>query len=175
MHIVLAVLGAIAAILFYMNRISKSAGDLVDTANEIGNLPRKLRYRKKAGKRGLDLVSNPIEAATVLMISVARLDRLGRVSDAQAGAMAEELSAHMQLEPDYAEDLIIQMQSLSGHLVQPESTLFPMISLLQNNISQEDAKDLAGMMKRIASVDSPIAADQADFIRRYKDRMGLLG
>ena len=84
MHILLGILATAAAIIFYLSRISKGAGELVDAANEISNLPRKMRYRKKAGKRGLDLVDNPVEAATVLMISVARLDKLGVVSDQQS-------------------------------------------------------------------------------------------
>lgn len=175
MHIILGILGTIAAVLFYMSRISKSAGDLADAANEIGNLPRKLRYRKKEGKQGLDLVEEPIEAATVLMISVARLDKLGRVSDTQARAIANELIGNMQLDRDYAEDLIVQMRSLSQYLTQPESTLFPMVKVLQGVISKDDAEDLAQMLERIARIDSPIESDQTEFIRRFQDRMGLLG
>lgn len=175
MHIVIGILATIAGIIFYLNRISRSAGDLVDTANEIGNLPRRLRYRKKAGKQGLDLVETPIEAATVLMISIARMDRLGRVSDSQCQAITSELIKNMQIGRDYADDLIIQMRSLSQYLNQPDSALFPMVKLLQNDISRDDAKVLSGMMGRIAATDEPMSPDQKDFIRRFEDRMGLLG
>lgn len=175
MHIVLGVLAAIAGIIFYISWAARSASDLADSANELGNLPRKLRYRKKAGKQGLDLVNGPVEAATVLMIAVARMDRLGRVTDTQSREIAEALVSDMQLERAYAEDLIVQMRSLSQHLNQPDSTLFPMIRILQQTIGRDDAKDLAAMLKRVAAVEGQIEPDQSSFIRRYEDRMGLLG
>lgn len=175
MHIVIGILATIAGVLFYLSRISKSAGDLADAANEIGNLPRKLRHRKKAGKRGLDLIEDPIEAASVLMISVARMDRLGRVSDTQSKAIASELIRNMQLDRDYAEDLIIQMRSITQYLNQPDSTLFPMVNILRGRIDKKDAQDLVAMLQRIAETEEPISADQKDFIHRFQDRMGLLG
>ena len=174
MHIIIGVLGAVAAIIFYLSRISRGASDLADAANEIGNLPRKMRHRRKAGKKGIDLVSSPIEAACILMISIARLDKFGRVTDDQADAIARELTRNMQLDADYAEDLIIQMRSLSHNLVQPESTLFPMIKVLQNNISKTDARALSGMMREIANTENTINTSQKDFIRRFEERMGLL-
>ncbi len=175
MHIIIGIIAAIAAILFYASRISRGASDLVDTANEIGNLPRRLRHRRNAGKHGLDLVSTPVEAATVLMISVSRLDKFGRVTDKQARAMSLELQENMQLDPDYAGDLIIQMRSLSQHLVQAESTLFPMIKVLQNNISKDDGRTLAEMLRQIANIENMINTSQKEFIRRFEERMGLLG
>ena len=175
MHIILGLLATAAAIIYYLTQISKGAGHVVDAANELSNMPRKLRYRNKAGKRGLDLVETPVEAATVLMISIARLDKLGRVSDEQARTIANELVDHMQLDRSYADDLIINMRSLSRYLTQPESTLFPMVSVLQGAISKEDALGLAEMMTRVANVDGHINSGQEDVIRRFKDRMGLLG
>ena len=136
-------------------------------------LPRKMRYRKKAGKKGLALVESPVEAACILMISVARMAPLGRISETQSEAISNELVDNMQLGRDYADDLIIQMRSLSQYLNQPDSTLFPMLKVLQDNIAVDDAKELAGMMTRVGTIDTEISADQQGFIRRYEERMGL--
>lgn len=174
MHIVIGILGTIAAIIFYLSRISRGASDLADAANELGNLPRKLRYRRKAGKKGLDLIEEPVEAACILMISVARMSPLGRISDEQSKAISDELVKHMYLERSYANDLIIQLRSLSQYLSQADSTLFPMLKILQGKIATNEAKDLADMMRRIGSIDSPISAEQTNFIRRFKERMGIL-
>lgn len=174
MHIIIGILATIAGVLFYLSRISKSAGDLADAANEIGNLPRKLRHRKNAGKRGLDLIEDSIEAATVLMISVARMDRLGRVSDKQNKVITSELIRNMQLDREYAEDLVIQMRSITQYLNQPESTLFPMVNILRGSVDKNDAQALVAMLETIAETDDPINPDQKDFIHRFQDRMGLL-
>ncbi len=175
MHILVGVLAAIAAVIFYTSRISRGAADLVDAANELGNLPRRLRYRKKAGKTGLDLVETPTEAATILLISIARMEKFCRVSDDQAHAMIRILSEQMHVDKDYADDLVVHMRALSHHLNQPESTLFPMIKILQSAINRQEAQELSMMMAEMAAFDTPANDRQIDFIRRFKDRMGLLG
>lgn len=173
MHIVIAILGALATILFLFSRIGKSASDLTDTAQELSNLPRKLRHRRNAGKQGLDLIENPVEAATVLMISIARMDGIGRVSDTQAEAIAGQLSDHMELDPEDAESHLVQLRSLTGYLKQADSALFPMVDLLRRAINKDEARDLVGMMAIIAEADSPANDEQLNFIRRFEERMGL--
>lgn len=79
----------------------------------------------------------------------------------------------MQLYREYADDLVVQMRSLSQHLTLPDSTLFPMIKILQNEISKNDAQDLSTMLRRIASIENPINLDQDSFVRRFEERMGL--
>lgn len=173
MHIIIAILGALATILFLLSRIGKSASDLTDSAQELANLPRKLRHRRKAGKQGLDLIEDPVEAATVLMISIARLDGIGRVSDTQSDAIARQLSDHMQLEPDDAEGYVIQLRSLTGYLKQADSTLFRMVDILRNKVTKDEARDLAGMMAVIAETDDAVNQEQESFIQKFEERMGL--
>ncbi len=173
MHILFAVLGALATLLFLLSRIGKGASDLADTAQELSNLPRKLRHRRNAGKQGLDLIETPVEAATVLMIAVARMDGLGRVSDTQAERIAEQLSEHMQLSPEDAEGYVVQLRSLSGYLKQADSALFPMIDVLQKSVSKDEARELASMLVRTAETDDPPNNEQLGFVRRFEERMGL--
>jgi len=173
MHILVAVLGALATVLFLLSRIGKGASDLAETAQELSNLPRRLRHRRKAGKQGLDLIENPVEAATVLMIAVARMDGLGRVSDTQASHIAKQLSEHMQLSPEDADGYVVQLRSLSGYLKQADSALFPMVDLLQTFVTKEEARDLSTMLVSVAESDDPPNPEQLNFIRRFEERMGL--
>ena len=175
MHYILGLLATVAALAYWFNRASRGANEIADAANTLQNLPRKMRYRKKAGKRGLDLVEDPVEAAAVLMIALARSDGSGRVSETQSAKITSLLRKNMQLDRGTAEDMVLQMRSLSQYLTQPESTLFPMISVLQNSISTAEARELAGMLRELAGTDSDINMDQKDLIRRFEDRMGLLG
>lgn len=103
------------------------------------------------------------------------MDKFGRVTDTQSKAMARELYDNMHLNIEDAKDMIVQMRSLTQYLNQPDSTLFPMIDILQKMISKQDARELADMMRRIGEIESPIDTAQMDFIRRFEDRMGLLG
>ncbi len=173
MHVIISIFVAIGAILFWLSRASRNAADIAEAAQEIGNIPRKMRYRKKAGKQGLALVENPVEAAAVLMISIARMDELGRISDTQTAAIAGQLETHMQIARTDAQDMVVQMRSLSQYLNQAESTLYPMVDLLRNKISRDEAAELSAMLQDIAVTETPINQDQINFIRRFEERMGI--
>ena len=80
MHIILAIAGAIAGILFWMSRVSRSANEIADAANTIANIPRRRRFSKKYNKSGYQLIETSIEAATVLMIATARMSYDKRVT-----------------------------------------------------------------------------------------------
>ena len=173
MHIIISVLIGIATLVFWLGRAAQGAREIADTAQEISNLPRKLRYRKKAGRKGLDLIEEPVEAATILMISIARMDDLGRVSDNQATAIADQLVDNMQLSRDDATDMVLQLRSLSQHLKQPDSALYPMLEILRGKVDKADAFSLSAMMLEVAETNTPARPDQENFIHRFEERMGI--
>lgn len=173
MHI-LALITTIAMAIFWVSRAARGSRDIVDAAHEIKNLPRKRKFQKAFGKTGYDLVETPIEAATVLMISTARLDNLREISAAEIAAITLELETHMHLDIDIADAIFRQMQNLTQQITLPESALFPMLDILKSNISRDDAFQLAAMMERVASCETSATHEQLDFIRRFKNRMGIL-
>ncbi len=174
MHIILAIAGAIAGILFWMSRISRSANEIADAANTISNIPRRRRFSKKYNKSGYDLVETPIEAATVLMIATARMSDDKRVTKPAEMEIVKQLNENMQLSKDDADGLYRQMYSLTYDITLAESALFPMVEILKRDIDRDEAKDLALMMEGVARLDATSNHQQSEFIRRFRDRMGLL-
>lgn len=74
MHIILgllSVLGAIGFFLWRMNTAARAARELADVAGEVANLPRKMRFRSKASKRGIDVIDDSREAAAALVYGAA--------------------------------------------------------------------------------------------------------
>jgi len=180
MHIILGILGTVAAILFAVSRFSsnakalgKGANDIVDAAQTLSNLPRKMRYRRKAGKEGLDLVETPVEAATVLMVAIARMDGMGRVSDTQTRKIEDQLVNNMQLNREDASDYVVQFRSLTSHLKQPDSALYPMVDLLRKSIDRDEAQQLSLMVQIVGETDGNLNSDQENLIRRFDERMGI--
>ncbi len=173
MHILITLLTAIAVLIFWMGRAARSARDIADTAREVSNLPRKLRYRKQTNQHGLDLVEDPVEAATVLMLGVARYENFGQISDSHIGAITDQLVSNMQMPRDEAGDIVIQMRSLTQHLKQADSVLFPMIDFLRGKIDRHEVSELSAMLQDIASSESPANDDQIRYIQRFEERMGI--
>lgn len=174
MHIILAIAGAIAGILFWMSRVSRSANEIADAANTIANIPRRRRFSKKYNKFGYDLVETPIEAATVLMIATARMSEDKHVTKSAEMEIVKQLNENMQLSKDDADELYRQMYSLTYDITLAESALFPMVEILKRDIDRDEAKDLALMMEAVARLDATANHQQSEFIRRFCDRMGLL-
>jgi len=79
MHII-GILITIASLIYWISRASKGVGDIADAANTVANLPRRRKFSKKYNKSGYDLVETPIEAATIMMISAARMSHDKRVT-----------------------------------------------------------------------------------------------
>lgn len=173
MHII-GLITTIAIAIFWISRAAKGSREIADAASGIANLPRKRRFKKAYGKTGYDLVETPVEAATVLMISTARMDTIRGISEAEIAAITLELENHMQLDADTADGIYRQMYGLVHEITLPESALFPMIDILKNEIDREDAQQLVAMMERVASCETIATDEQLEFIRRFKERMGLL-
>jgi len=172
---IIGILIAIATLVFWLGRAARGAQDIADAANTIKNLPRKRRFQKAARQSGYDLVETPIEAATVLMIAVARMSDDRRVSEISEAEIINQLSLNMQLEKGQADGLYRQMANLIYDIVLPESALFPMVNILKDGIDRSEAKTLARMMETVAGPKTKINAEQTEFIRRFRERMNLLG
>ena len=174
MHILLLLLGAVGTAAFWLYRASRAAPDVIDAAQTVANLPRRRRHARAVNRRGLALVETPVEAATVLMLAVSRMGADRRLSEAERAQVERLLVEEMRLHPDDADGVVRQMDIAASDVTLPESTLFPMVDILREHIDREDAQRLAGMMERVAGVDGE-TAEQREFIRRYRERMNLLG
>ena len=174
MHII-GILTTIAIAVFWISRAIRGSRDIADAARSFKNRPRQDKFRKLHGKSGYDLVETPVEAATVLMIATARMDALRGVSEAEIAAITLQLETYMQLNTDTADGMYRQMYNVTQDVTLPETALFPMVDILKTSIEREDAQQLAQMMDRVANCETPATAEQKEFIRRFKERMNLLG
>ena len=174
MHILLLVLGGLATAAFWIYRAGKVAPDVLDAAQTVANMPRRRRHAKAVNRRGLDLVETPVEAATVLMLAISRMSEDRRLSDAERSEIERLLIREMRLERDEADGLVLQMEVVHDDVTLPESALFPMVDILRESIERDDARRLADMLTQVSVVEGQ-TAEQRDFIRRYRERMGIGG
>lgn len=173
MGAVIAIVTGVAMVIFWLGRAAKGTSEIVDAAEGLANLPRRYRYQKKAGRSGLALISDVREAAAVLLVAVARLSGDGRVNDIEQKAIEHVLVENMAWAQDDVEDFVLNIRWLTRDLKQPLSTLRPMTSLIQKQVSKQEADDLAHMLTEIAITSSAATNAQTNFIRKYRENMGL--
>jgi len=181
MHILLGFLAILGTALWWMIRLSANRRDIGDAANMIHgaavkakNMPRQRRFRKAHNKTGFELIETPVEAATVLMIMIARAGESRRIDPTARKVMEAQLSTNMQLSTDDADGLIRQMDSLTYDIVLPETSITPMTKVLREFISRDDAGDLANMLVQVASADGDAPdINQTDFLRAFREGFDL--
>ena len=173
MAAIIGILTTLAVLIFWISRAAQGAHHITDAASQIANLPRKLRYQKRVGRSGLDLIEDAREAAAVLMVAVARLSGDGRVSAAENKRIEDIVRDDLGWRADDVEDFVLNIRWLTRDYKQPDSVLRPMINFLQKNVSTKEAFDLRDMMESVAAITGPTDA-QTDLIRRYSDGMNLI-
>lgn len=174
MHILVLIIGTALGVVFWLSRLSRGAGTVIGAAESLANMPRRNRHRRAVNRRGLTLIETPVEAATVLMLSISRMGEDRRLSSKERARIERQLVLHMQMEADDADGLIRQMEMVHDDITLPEAPLFPMVDILLPAIGKDDARRLADMMNAVAEVHGK-THEQAEFVRRFRNRMGLGG
>ena len=99
MHII-GIIIAVCTAVFWISRAARGARDVADAANTLRNMPRRMRFKGKASKRGLELIDSPLEAAIILMVSLAKLSDYsaahdGLISGASTGRIIDVLKSYL--------------------------------------------------------------------------------
>ena len=180
MHILAIILGILGAGFWWALRLSAHRKNIGDAANaargavvQAKNLPRQRRFKKAHNKRGFDLIETPVEAATVLMIMIARAGKSRRIDYVERDIIEAQLTANMQLSADDADGMIRQMDSLTHDIVLPETSITPMTKLLRQYIDREEARDLVNMLNQVASASDAAEINQKEFLRQFKEGFDL--
>ena len=180
MHILAIILGLLGAGFWWAMRISANRKNIGDAANmargaviQAKNLPRQRRFRKAHNKAGFELVETAVEAATVLMIMIARAGSSRRIDDKEREVIEAQLVANMQLSADDADGMVRQWDSLTHDIVLPESSITPMSKILREFIGRDDAQDLADMLAQVTSAESDTDINQKEFLRVFREGFDL--
>lgn len=180
MHILALIVGILFTGLIWAMRLMRHKNNISDAANTVHglavhakNLPRQRRFKKAHNRKGFDLIETPTEAATVLMIMIARSGETRRIEPAEREVIETLLRTNMDLSDDDVDGLVRQMDSLTHDVVLPESSIPPMTQLLREHIQKEHARDLADMLSQVAETDGTANVEQLDFLRRFKEPFDL--
>jgi uncharacterized membrane protein YebE (DUF533 family) len=107
MHVLAAIGAALGVALFFlwrMQQASNAARDVANAADEVHGFFRRWSWRRKANVHPLDLVEDPREAATAMMVIVAQTD--GALTDKERGAILAQVSEHFGATSRQADELL---------------------------------------------------------------------
>ncbi|VAV87980.1 hypothetical protein MNBD_ALPHA06-1270 [hydrothermal vent metagenome] len=167
----LAIIGIVASLMWRLSRIIRAGRVIGETAKEVANLPRKMKFQNKAGQSDLQLVTDPREAAALLMLAVARAG--GEITKAQKDGIINQITAKFELPMDQAEELLTHVAWLSKDLPQANSPVARMSKMVLTQVSTKELIELEDMLMQIARIDGAPNAAQKDIVNQFATRVGI--
>jgi uncharacterized tellurite resistance protein B-like protein len=153
---IIAVITALAGLIWALTALQRSGFDL----NSLNPFLawRRWQWRQSYGNKPLYKLDRPIDAAAVLVLGMAKAD--GEVSSEQKKVLQELFESEFDISRDAARELLLA----SSHLIRDELSLVERLDKIlepsAGRFEREAADSLLRMMRRIATVDSPMNAEQ---------------
>ena len=172
MHILVSLLGALGMAIFLFWRLQQAAfiaREVADAAGSAKGLFRRWKWRRKANASPIDLIEDPREAASVLMIAVAQAD--GRVSDAERAAIARQITTFFGASDDQADALIAQSEWVVRDGIDPSEVMRRLTPLLQKTTTPVERGQLIAMLTATATADGRQDESVAFDIQRFAKQL----
>ena len=176
MHILLGLISLITLVAVWywrLKMISGAARDGYQAAKGVANLPRKRSFQNRARRLGLKAVSDPREAAAVMMMEVARTR--GVMTEAQENAILTEMRVHFGFSEDDAEAMLAQAGWLSRNAPAPHAVMDRMSDVVIGSpgMGPKEFDDLCAMLENVAVADGTVTTAERDLIQTWRRRAGL--
>ena len=167
MHILLVLLAILGTALYVTYRLGLTFGNGRDFADDTRALFRKRDWKGQHLQKPIDALSDPKEAAIVLMLETAKAD--GEMTQSQRSKVLN-LSAHyFEINRNDASDLIASASFITRTLTDIHNVIGRVVRPLQENLSPKERRDCIKMMYEVANVDGDPSPNQIQLIGRVKD------
>jgi uncharacterized tellurite resistance protein B-like protein len=154
MHIVLAVLAAVAGIGFWIWRAhmaARAASDLLETADDIRAAVRRFGYRRKANVNPLDGIEDARLAAAGILAAFASMD--GALSREEIAAIAGECGAAFSAEAQEAEQITAYGRWLIQQSANMDEVVRRLGRSLETRLDAAEKRQLLAMIERVGGIE----------------------
>lgn len=162
MHIVIALLGALAAAFWAFTYFVKAAREGRRAVDDVKGVLRSGRWSRKVSKRLVENLSDPREAAAVLLYQIAAYD--GAVTDRQKAAIVSEMRAAFEAAAETAEGLYAFARMALGEINDAANSLKKILRPVADACSDAEKRQLIDMLGRVGEVESPLTDMQQRLI-----------
>ncbi len=176
MHILLALISLITFLAVWYWRIKMISGAArggYEAAKTVANLPRKHGFRNKARKAGLRAVTDPREAAAIMMLEIARTR--GTISDTQEAAIRTEMIEHFGFTDEEAQEWLTEAGWRAREAPAPHAAMARMSDVIVRSpgMGPKEFDDLCAMLENVAVADGRVTTDERDLIQIWRRKAGL--
>lgn len=160
MHVVIAVLTAIAGLLWALNALQRS-GFHFSSLNPFLAY-RRWQWRSTYGGKPIYKLDRPMDVAAVLLLAVAKAD--GEITSDQKKTLLEMFQSEFGISRDEASDLLLASSHLIRDVIYIVDHLDKVLERSADRFEPDAVASLLAMMRRIAVLDGSINGEQEKLI-----------
>ncbi|MDJ0921111.1 MAG: hypothetical protein QNI84_08275 [Henriciella sp.] len=170
---IIGFIGFLAVWYWRLKMLSGVAKDGIKAAETVANLPRKLAFKRRSGRGGLQVVDDPREAATILMLEIAQAR--GPLTERQEASIRGEIMHHFELNEADANALITQAGWLARETAAPHVIMSKMTDFVQRSpgMGRKEMVDLDGMLVTVSEAEGSPKPEQLDLLEIYRQKAGV--
>lgn len=172
MHIFLALIGILTFVAVWYWRLKLISGAARDGYKAAKGFADK-RRRARPPPASLARISDPREAAAVMMLEIARTR--GAVSEQKKAAIRAEMIDHFGFSDAEAGDLIRRAGLLTRKTPPPKVVMSRMGEVIVRSpgMGPKEFDDLCAMLENVAVADGRVSAEETDLIQVWRRKAGL--
>ena len=168
MHILIAVLGAAAAAFWAFTYFTRAAQEGRDAFNDVRGMIRGGKWSRKVGQRVIENLTDPREAAAVVLCQIAVYD--GPITDRQKAAILGEMRGAFHADEETAEGFYAFARMGLGEINDAANSLKKIVRPIADACSEDEKRQFVEMLARIAQIEGPVS----DIQRRLIDGAKLI-
>ncbi|MEM9705966.1 MAG: TerB family tellurite resistance protein [Pseudomonadota bacterium] len=169
MHIIIALVTAIAGLLWAISRFSDAAQSGRDAIGDVRGLWRSGQWSRKVSQRLIENLEDPREAAAILMYQTAEYD--GAVTERQIVRITGLMAKAFETDKETTDALYAFARMAVGQVTDAGGALRKLLEPIKDACSEEEKRDLIGILKEIAEVEGPANDHQKRFLADVERRL----
>ncbi len=152
MHIIIAILGALAAAFWAFTYFVNAASEGREALRDAKGVVRRGNWNRRVDKRLIENLSDPREAAAILAFQVAQYD--GAVTDRQRTAITSEMSDMFAADQETADGLFAFARMAVGEINDAGNSVRKILRPVVEACTAEEKADLVALLERTAEIES---------------------
>ncbi len=166
MHIVIAILGALAAAFWAFTYFMNAANEGREAIRDARGAFRRGKWSRQVDKRLIESLEDPREAAAILLYQTMAYD--GALTDAQKAAMLSEMRRTFDADQETAEGLYAFARMAVGEINDAANSLRKITRPLNALCTDEERSEVVAMMKTVGAVEGALNDAQLRLIEETR-------
>lgn len=153
MHIIIALLGALAAAFWAFTYFVNAADRSREAIGDVKGVIRRGKWNRRIDARLIENLSDPREAAAVLIYQIAAYD--GAVTDRQHDAIVADMRQAFDADEETAEGLFAFARMAVGQINDAGNSVRKILRPVVEVCTVEEKSQLIGLLDRTAELEGP--------------------